>query len=294
MTALFIALFLLVTAALFAAWPIIHLRNKPVRHRLIMASSLILLVLGLGFGLYLILGQPYLALRNAEPEQGDLRAVVAQLAHKSRDVPNDPQAFLLLGRGYLALNENGNAAQSFRRALSLQQAKNIQDAETFSAYGEALTRQAKNLLTEDAKNAFEQALKLEPRDPAARYYLGLFAQQRGDKTTAQTYWQSLLRDLPASPLRSELVDRLATLKGEAGESPDISAMVNALANRLKTNPQDPEGWQRLIQSYLVLGEQEKAQNALHSARLALAKDPDALAALEQQARAAKLSPPQAQ
>ena len=41
----------------------------------------------------------------------------------------------------------------------------------------------------------------------------------------------------------------------------IRSMVERLAGRLAENPNDPEGWQRLIRAYEVLGETAKAAEA---------------------------------
>ena len=56
-------------------------------------------------------------------------------------------------------------------------------------------------------------------------------------------------------------------------------MVADLAARLKAQPDDAQGWQRLIRAYAVLGDNAKANAALKDARAALAKNPQALAAL---------------
>ena len=45
----------------------------------------------------------------------------------------------------------------------------------------------------------------------------------------------------------------------------IRSMVEGLAARLEENPDDPEGWRRLARSYTVLGEPEKATDALRRA-----------------------------
>ena len=45
----------------------------------------------------------------------------------------------------------------------------------------------------------------------------------------------------------------------------IRGMVDTLAARLEENPNDPEGWLRLAQSYRVLGEPQKALEALRQA-----------------------------
>ena len=45
-----------------------------------------------------------------------------------------------------------------------------------------------------------------------------------------------------------------------------------LAARLKDNPNDAAGWQRLIRAYTVLGERAQAQDALATARKTFAGD----------------------
>ncbi|WP_416877808.1 hypothetical protein [Litorimonas sp.] len=40
------------------------------------------------------------------------------------------------------------------------------------------------------------------------------------------------------------------------ETPDINAMVEGLAERLEANPDDPQGWARLIRSRIVMGDTE--------------------------------------
>jgi cytochrome c-type biogenesis protein CcmH len=44
----------------------------------------------------------------------------------------------------------------------------------------------------------------------------------------------------------------------------IRGMVDSLAARLKEDPDNLEGWVRLVRSYSVLGEKEKAEEALRS------------------------------
>jgi len=65
-------------------------------------------------------------------------------------------------------------------------------------------------------------------------------------------------------------------------------MVENLASRLKVDPDDPEGWQRLIRAYAVLGDRNKAHAALVDARIALRAEPAATAALAAEAEELKL------
>ena len=86
-----------------------------------------------------------------------------------------------------------------------------------------------------------------------------------------------------------LLDRIALLEGSSGQAPpDVSAMVQGLADRLKAQPNDPAGWQRLLKAYVVLGETAKAREALSNARKALASDHADLAAIDAEARALHL------
>lgn len=282
---------LIALAAAFVAWPVLRLKARPLRARIAMAAALALLILGIGGGLYLVLGQPHLAFRD--PEQAmkgqDIHALVALLARKVRDTPNDPRGFEYLGRGYLTLNDPANAAKAFARAISLQPPGKPVNPALISAYGEALTLAASGTVTPEAETAFSTALALNPSDPAARYFLGVAYAARGQAEKALPLWESLLADLPPSALRSEVLDRMAALKASIGGAPDISAMVASLAAQLKDAPNDPQGWPRLVRAYGVLGDGEKAKAALADGRKALANNPAALQALNAEAKAQKLN-----
>ena len=60
----------------------------------------------------------------------------------------------------------------------------------------------------------------------------------------------------------------------------IHRMVDGLADRLKTNGNDIDGWLRLVRAYRVLDEQDKAKGALGSARRNFAGDPAATKRLD--------------
>jgi cytochrome c-type biogenesis protein CcmH len=101
----------------------------------------------------------------------------------------------------------------------------------------------------------------------------------------------LLAQIPASsPLHQTLVDRIAMLTAQnGGGAPDPKQMVAMLAARLKDNPQDPAGWQRLIRAYAVLGQSEAAKAALTTARKTFSNDKNVMAALEAEASELKLN-----
>ncbi|MEQ9691321.1 MAG: tetratricopeptide repeat protein, partial [Bauldia litoralis] len=69
----------------------------------------------------------------------------------------------------------------------------------------------------------------------------------------------------------------------------IEGMVAQLASRLESEPDDAEGWARLVRSYMVLGRPDDARAALDQARSALDGDEDKLAMVEAEAQASGLS-----
>ncbi|HKN41352.1 MAG TPA: hypothetical protein VJV87_00500, partial [Sphingomicrobium sp.] len=60
----------------------------------------------------------------------------------------------------------------------------------------------------------------------------------------------------------------------------IHGMVERLSEKLHRDGSDAEGWLRLVRSYMVLGEREKALAAVLDARRALAGDPTNLRRLD--------------
>ncbi len=75
----------------------------------------------------------------------------------------------------------------------------------------------------------------------------------------------------------------AALPGEQQQAM-INGMVERLAARLATQPDDPAGWAQLVNSYVQLGRTEDARKAVADARLALAGRADALKPVEDIAR----------
>ncbi|HEY4985448.1 MAG TPA: tetratricopeptide repeat protein [Bradyrhizobium sp.] len=281
-----ILLFVALVACAFAVWPII--RRRADRGRYVLAAAVVALILGVGGGSYLILGAPQLALRSLEGDDArDLNAMIGKLATVVRERPNDPQGWGLLGRAYLTANDPADAAKAFARSIAASRAGGGQlPSFILSAYGEALTQSSGGAVTPEAEAAFTAALAADPKDKAARYYLGLAHVARGDTAGALALWKSLLADEPASSsVHQDIVNRMADLTARGGGAmPDIDAMVAGLAARLKSQPDDPAGWQRLIRSYAVLGDKDKARAALADARKALATHSDARAMLDAEAK----------
>src|SRR5258706_362542 len=84
-------------------------------------------------------------------------------------------------------------ARPRRRPLAL----GGENAERQSDLGEALAAVSNGIVTAEAKAAFERALVLDPNDLKARFYIGLAAEQDGDRAKAAAVWRGMLENAPA-------------------------------------------------------------------------------------------------
>jgi cytochrome c-type biogenesis protein CcmH len=82
---------------------------------------------------------------------------------------------------------------------------------------------------------------------------------------------AIVMRLAVASMRDAMRQGAGASAGSASESDQdamIRAMVERLATRMKTSPNDADGWRRLAHAYNVLGEPEKAQDAIaHAVRL---------------------------
>ena len=285
----FIAFAVIALAAIGFATFTLWRRN--VKGGALLAGAIALFMLGVGGGTYWMVGRPALAARAAQGlTTRDVGGLVPYLITRVRKEPGDLQAWVFLARAYVTENDAGDAAKAYGRAVTVARLAHKEDPNLDAAYGEALVS-AEGQVSDDAVEAFNAALKLDPQNPPAQYYLGQAKAERGDKQGALALWQNLMGEVPAnSPLHQALVDRIALLTAQnGGGAPDPKAMVAGLAARLKDNPNDAAGWQRLIRAYTVLGQRADALDALSTARKTFANDKDAMGALEAEANELKLN-----
>jgi len=279
-------------AVVFAAAPLFGIGQK--RTHALLLAGLALFVIGVGGGTYYLLGRPQLAQRDASGlNTREVSGLIPFLIQRVRQYPNDARAWRYLGEAYMAAKDPRDAAKAYGKVIELT---GRGDATLDAAYGEALVAANNGAVPPEAEKAFTAALAIDPSSAPARFYLGLAKAERKDAAGAIQLWQSLLADIPAaSPLHQVLVDRIAILTsqsvgqtGRPGGPPNPRAMVDMLAARLKADPNDALGWVRLMRAYTVLGETEKAKQALSDARKAFADNKDAQTAFNTAAKALKL------
>ena len=264
------------------------------RRRVTAIAGLVLLPVG-AVALYLTLGSPDLpgvplAARVQTPSEArKIETMIAQVEDHVARNPNDGHAWEVLAPVYMRLGRYDDAVRAFRNSLSLNGSNAAREADL----GEAMVFAANGVVTADAKTQFDRALKLDGKDVMARFYLGMAADQDGRRPEAEKIWRDLLAEAPPGAPWVEMVrhalNRTAPTGTAAAAPPapggasaappadhDVNAMVERLANRLKKDGSDVNGWVQLVRSYRALDQNDKAQAAVADARRALANDPDKL------------------
>lgn len=268
--------------------------------RLIAAAGILAVPL-ISWGLYGYLGSPGvpampLAQRmESDPARASVEELIGRAETHLASNPQDAKGWETLAPVYMRLGRFQDAARAFDQLIALQGPS----AGTQAMLGEALVGTTGGIVTADAVAAFEKALTLDAKEPRARFFIGLARAQEGKLTEARALWGEMVTDLPeSSPWHAVAQEALSgnaesgdTSAGETtapnvaeptvgepvpgnadGQMEMIEGMVAGLDARLRENPNDAEGWQRLVRSYIVLQRTDDAQDALQRGISALGND----------------------
>ncbi|MCI5073483.1 c-type cytochrome biogenesis protein CcmI [Oricola sp.] len=215
-------------------------------------------------------------------------------AHLNQN-PDDGRGWDVLAPMYLRLGRAADARNAFERSIAIQG----ESAARRSGLGQAYYMLAGGLVDANARVEFVRALEIDAGESRARFFMALAAAQSGDEAGALRAWQALVGDPNAAPewqaaaaegLRRFGAPATAATPGSPAPQLDaetmrdaeemsaedrsemIAGMVAQLDAKLRDNPDDLAGWQRLIRSYLVLGRETDAREALERALAAFAQD----------------------
>ncbi|MGD9508034.1 MAG: c-type cytochrome biogenesis protein CcmI [Geminicoccaceae bacterium] len=262
--------------------------------------------------LYAVLGSPGLpdrplASRQDEPkpqQQPDVAEMVAKLEARLATAPDDLEGWLMLGRSRAVMGNLPGAVEAFRRAHALAP----DDPAAIGGLAEAMTTAGGGVMPVEAKGLFERLAQLQPDDPRPDFYLAWADLQAGEARRALDRWTGLLARAPAdAPWRQQVVEGIQAAAGQLGIDPKtvlaemppapssapqptreqmdavskmtpdeqivmIRGMVDKLQARMDADGSDVQGWLRLAQSRMVLGETDRARDTYQKA---LALHPDA-------------------
>jgi cytochrome c-type biogenesis protein CcmH len=250
-----------------------------------------------------------LALRIDEPSlitpEGNYGELVQKLRRKVADRPTDLEGLKLLTGIETKIGNIDEAVKSQRQLLQLL-GNNASDLDFFN-YADLLINQVDGVVSPQADKALRSALKINPQNGGAKYYIGLMLAQNDRPDLALRLWKQLLNkdDMvsPWVPLIRADIERLAILAGDTkfelpaikslpgptskdienasemseGERKEmIQGMVSRLSERLSTEGGSPNEWARLINALGILGEFENANSVWVEAKTIFKGSPNAL------------------
>lgn len=162
------------------------------------AIVLLLLLPIAAMGGYALLGNPAaLDPVNTAPQKqmtaADIEGMVAKLAAKMQDNPDDMNGWVMLGRSYKMLGRYAEAVDAYAKA----EAFIAQDPELLASYAETLAMASGKGLSGKAKTLIDQALKLDPKHAHSLFLAGAAAMEAGDAKNGIAYWEALLPQVEA-------------------------------------------------------------------------------------------------
>ena len=264
------------------------------------ALPVLALLIYLGVGSPSLPGRPYAARLNAPIEQASAADLVAKVEAHLRAHPDDGRGWDVLAPVYMRMGEFQQAADAFGRAIRLLG----ESPQRLAGLGRASIMLQNGIVNEPARRAYEKLRALEPKALEPQVWLAIAKEQDGDLAGAAADYKALLAAAGSEePWRSLLEQRMNDLNAKLVETPAVGGpppeakddfhtmtpeqrqafieqMVDGLANRLKENGKDLDGWMQLVRAYVVLGRSEDANAALSEARSNFAGDEKALAQLQ--------------
>jgi cytochrome c-type biogenesis protein CcmH len=286
--------------------------HPALKRQLSAAAAVIVLTVGAG-SLYLAIGSPDLPgqplvsrLDEAHGDANSIHALLARVEAHLEQHPEDGRGWEVIAPVYMRLGRYQDAAKARANARRLLGPTAQREADL----GEALVAAENGTVSAKAKEAFDEAIQLDASNVTARFYQGLAAEQDGSREDAARIWRALLAEAPAEAQWASIVRQaLARVDSSstAGSAPPsvaapnptperppaqeqmIRGMVERLAARLQQDGSDVDGWIRLVRSYMVLGERDKAHAAITDARRAFKDEPEKLRRLDDGAKSLGIS-----
>ncbi|MBK1698451.1 c-type cytochrome biogenesis protein CcmI [Rhodovibrio salinarum] len=180
---------------------------------------------------------------SAEDRQQMIQGMVDRLASRLEENPQDAQGWQRLIRSYGVLGRNAEATQALADALAVFQ-------------GNARVRQQLKLAAQQQGVAMPEGVS--PPERTASEGSG----QSGGQPSGGA------AGMPSGGQQGQL--------SAAQRQRMLEQIAEGLSNQLQNNPDDVSGWTRLGQTYLQLGEMEKAIDALANAEQRAPEDPAVL------------------
>ncbi len=268
----------------------------------IIAIMTVFAVVGLSGYVYREIGKPNLPdvpqqqrIDEAAAKQ-DMPALVLKVQKFLQKNPGDVRGWKVLAPALKRMNRHNEAANAYAKIMQLDKPTPA----LLTDYAESLLLGNNGELTDRVKVALTTAMKMDPKFTKAGFYWAAALQQDGQYDASLKVWRGLMENNPKDLQLQMFAQRqIVAIKNQKGKMPAlnkdqreaaanmtakerqemIGSMVDRLADKLKENGKDLDGWLRLIRARLVLGDKAGALKSLNAAKPNFENDQEALAKL---------------
>jgi cytochrome c-type biogenesis protein CcmH len=148
---------------------------------------------------------------NSEAPGKNIEQSIAALEQKLAQNPNDADGWRMLGWSRFNIGDYAKAAEAYRNATRIAP----DNGDYWSSLGESLVQESTGPFGQEAVAAFRKALTIDPKDPRARYFLGVQKDLEGDSQGAINDWIALLNDTPkGAPWEQGVRDTITKVAAE--------------------------------------------------------------------------------
>jgi len=149
----------------------------------------------LALAIYFAVGSPGAIDPRGDPAavtNAQIEAMVARLAAKMRENPEDADGWKMLGRSYMVLERYGEAVDAYAKAAM----RAPRDAQLLADFAEALGMASGQSLRGEPEKLLLRALEIDPKNLKALALAGTVAFDRGDFKAAAGRWERMLPLVP--------------------------------------------------------------------------------------------------
>ena len=208
MTSFLIFLVLAIAVGAALAWPLLR---KAQAWAMVTAFLLPIAT----FALYAMIGNPGMPDKPYADRSKDLDFILAATVKETRaklDKAPTQAGYKSLAQAFYIMKDYDAAAEAFQKAINLGD----KSAATLAEMGESLVLANGGTVLPEALGIFYKALKRDPKEARARFYIGVSAAQIGNFKEAVSIWNGVQNDIPQDTPWSGIIGRHIELYAKQG------------------------------------------------------------------------------
>lgn len=254
---------------------------------LVLFAALSLPLFSLPF--YLSVGSPQEAMPPSVAENtntgSSIEELLAVAEKRLASNPDDSNGWKVVAPVYMRMGRFSDARKAYENVLRVEG----DSPEFLLKLADVHIEQNQGQVNTTAQDLVSRVLTIDKDNAIAKFYTGIIALQNNKPDETLRIWQAmldgakgdeewvpviegritelkLLENKPPLPALDQDTLKAAQDMSSEDRMEMIGQMVSNLSEKLQENPNDKQGWQRLIQSYIVLGRKEDAQSAFENAK----------------------------